>query len=167
MMLQRIFCLSIIIAVAHLTACESYDFTVNEKRVYTVKPLFSDFQVSDEALHNCLKQNIVDFKITSAGDLNSLNCAHAGISDLQGLATFSGLIQLKLSSNNIRNLSDLSLMSSLEELYIDDNVIIDPVPLYQLSGLKLLDLSDNTQLQCPPKQAFAHLTSLALPLHCE
>ncbi|MFT6051327.1 MAG: Leucine-rich repeat (LRR) protein [Halioglobus sp.] len=167
MMLHRIFYLSIMIAVAHLTACESYDFTVNEKRVYTAKPLFSDFQVSDEALYNCLKQNIVDFKITTAGELSSLNCAHAGISDLQGLASFSGLIKLKLSSNSIHNLSELSLMSSLEELYIGNNVIIDSVPLFQLPDLKLLDLSNNTQLRCPPKQAFAHLTSLTLPLHCE
>ena len=167
MMLQRIFCLPIIIAVAHLTACESYDFTVNEKRVYTAKPLFSDFQVSDQALYNCLKQNIVDLKITSAGELSSLNCAHAGISNLQGLAAFSGLIQLRLSANDIRNLSELSMLSSLKELYLDDNVIIDPVPLYQLPALRALDLSDNMQLQCPPKQAFAHLASLTLPRHCE
>lgn len=167
MMLQRIFGLIIVIGVAHLTACESYDFTINEKRVYTAKPLFGDFQVSDEALNNCLKQNIIDLKLTSAGELSSLNCAHAGISDLQGLATFSGLIQLKLSSNNIQNLSELSLMVSLKELYLDDNVIIDPAPLYQLSALRMLDLSDNKQLQCPPKQAFAHLASLELPQHCD
>ena len=138
MMLQRIFCLSIVIAVALLAACESYDFTVNEKRVYTAKPLFSDFQVSDEALYNCLKQNILHLKITRAGELSSLNCAHAGISDLQGLARFSGLTQLKLSSNNIRNLSELLLMSSLKELYLDDNVIIDPVKRHILPMLDFL-----------------------------
>ena len=149
-----------------LSGCESYDFTVNDKLVYTPKPLFSDFDAPDQALYGCIKQGIIDAKITSARQLTSLSCSHAGIENLQGLATFSGLTHLKLSSNKIRNLAELSAMTLLQELILDDNVVVDPVPLYRLPALRLLNLSDNGTLQCPASSAFAQLESLKLPRHC-
>jgi Leucine-rich repeat (LRR) protein len=149
-----------------LTACGSYDFTVNEKRVYTQKPLFSEFDVPDPALYACLKQAIIDEKVTSAIQLTRLNCSHAGIEDLQGLATFSGLTQLKLSSNAILNLHQITGLAALEKLYLDDNVVVDPVPLYKLPLLRLLDLSGNSALQCPTHSAFSTLESVKLPDHC-
>ena len=149
-----------------LTACGNYDFTVNEKRVYTQKPLFSEFDVPDPALYACLKQAIIDEKVTSAIQLTSLNCSHGGIKDLQGLATFSGLTQLKLSSNAILNLHQITRLIALEKLYLDDNVVVDPVPLYQLPALRLLDLSGNKDLQCPTSAAFQALDSVKLPDHC-
>jgi hypothetical protein len=149
-----------------LTACGSYDFTVNEKRVYTQKPLFSEFDAPDPALYACLKQAIIDEKVTSAIQLTRLNCSHAGIEDLQGLATFSGLTQLKLSSNTILNLHQITGLAALEKLYLDDNVVVDPVPLYKLPLLRLLDLSGNSALQCPTHSAFSTLESVKLPDHC-
>jgi Leucine-rich repeat (LRR) protein len=149
-----------------LTACESYDFTINEKRVYTAKPLFSQFDTPDPALYECLKQRIIDEKITSASELTSLNCSHAGIANLQGLGVFTGLTHLKLSSNKIRNLVEISTMPVLRELYLDNNVVVDPVPLQQVLSLRLLDLSHNTTLQCPKAQGFPLVESLTLPKHC-
>ena len=149
-----------------LAACGRYDFTVNEKRVYTQKPLFSQFDAPDPALYACLKQAIIDTKITSAIELTILNCSHAGIENLQGLATFSGLTQLKLSSNTILNLQPIISLTALQELYLDDNVIVDPVPLFQLPALRLLDLGGNKALQCPTSAAFKTLESVKLPNHC-
>ena len=149
-----------------LSGCESYDFTVNDKLVYTPKPLFSDFDTPDPALYDCIKQGIIDAKITGARQLTSLSCSHAGIENLQGLATFSGLTHLKLSSNKIRNLADLSAMTELQQLILDDNAVVDPVPLYRLPALRLLDLSENGTLQCPATTAFALVESLKLPRHC-
>ena len=149
-----------------LAGCESYDFTVNDTLVYTPEPLFSDFDVPDRALYECIKQGIIDGKITSASQLTRLNCSHAGIETLHGLEIFTGLVQLKLSSNKIRNLAEISTMTVLEELYLDDNVVVDPVPLYQLRSLHLLDLSDNTTLQCPDASAFPSIETLKLPSHC-
>lgn len=158
--------LAILAVLFLLAGCESYDFTVNDKLVYTPKPLFSDFDVPDPALYECIKQGIIDAKITSASQLTSLNCSHAGIEILHGLEVFTGLIQLKLSSNKIRNLAEISTMTILEELYLDDNVVVDPVPLYQLRTLRLLDLSDNPRLQCPGSSTFPLVESLKLPSHC-
>lgn len=165
-MLQRIPYFAILPALFLLASCESYDFTVNDTLVYTPKPLFGDFDATDPALYDCLKQAIIDAKITRASQLKSLNCSHAGIEDLQGLATFTGLSQLKLSSNKILNLSQVSVLTLLEELYLDSNVIVDPVPLYQLPALQLLDLSHNDRLQCPVSSAFLAIESVKLPEHC-
>ena len=156
-----------ILAVAFIVAgCESYDFTVNDKLVYTPAPLFSHFNVPDIALYTCIKQAIIDAKVTDAKQLKSLNCSHAGIESLQGLEVFTGLIQLKLSSNKIRNLAEIPAISELEELYLNDNVIVDPVPLFSLRTLRVLDLRDNSKLQCPNSSAFIMAETLELPTHC-
>lgn len=158
---------SICVTLALLAGCTNYDFTVNEKLVYSPKTLFSDFNTPDPGLNNCLEQAIVDAKIDEADALKRLNCSHAGIETLQGLETFTGLIQLKLSANKIRNLAPLVDLIDLQELYLDDNVVVDPVPLYPLSALRTLDMGNNVVLQCPQAAAFAHLTSLTLPDHCD
>ena len=154
------------VALLLVAACGSYDFTVNDTLVYTPKPLFSDFDIADRALYECLKQSIVDLKITRAIELTSLSCSHAGIESLQGLTTFTGLTHLKLTANKIRNLSAISTLPSLETLYLDDNVVVDPVPLYRLPALRVLDLSGNNALQCPSRSAFGTLESVTLPSHC-
>jgi Leucine-rich repeat (LRR) protein len=157
---------SICVTVALLAGCASYDFTVNDKLVYSPKALFSDFDTPDAGLSNCLEQAIVDAKISEASALKRLNCSHAGIETLQGLEIFTGLIQLKLSANKIRNLAPLVSLVDLQELYLDDNAVVDPVPLYPLPALRTLNLSSNTVLQCPEATAFADMESLSLPNHC-
>ena len=156
----------VIIHALLLAACENYDFKVNERVVYSPRPLFTDFEVTDPALRACLEQAIADGVVTAAAQLKSLNCSHAGIKDLAGLSIFTGLNSLKLSSNKVRNLMELGSLTSLLDLYLDDNDIVDPVPLYQLPALQVLDLSGNPQLQCPGGAAFLRLESVTLPQHC-
>ncbi len=157
---------SICVTLALLAGCTNYDFTVNDTMVYSPKALFSDFDTPDPGLKNCLEQAIIDAKIDEADALKRLNCSHGSIETLQGLETFTGLIQLKLSANKIRNLAPLVGLINLQELYLDDNVVVDPVPLYPLYTLRTLDLDGNAVLQCPQASAFAHLRSLTLPDHC-
>ncbi len=149
-----------------LSACADYDITVNDTPVYGPASLFSDFHVEDPALRTCIAQAIADGQIRSAGALTALNCSHAGIEDLQGLATFSAITRLKLSSNRIRNLMELTALTDLSALYLDDNVVVDPVPLYRLALLRELDLAGNAALQCPEPGALARVASLRLPQHC-
>ena len=159
--------LAALVAIALLLgACENYDFTVNDRVVYTPKPLFAGYEVSDDALRQCLEQAITDVKATAAQELTVLNCSQAGISDLQGLSTFTGLTHLKLSGNAIVNLAEIERLSSLEELHLDDNAVIDPVPVYELLSLQVLNLSGNPNLQCPAAGAFIRLNSVTLPEHC-
>ena len=154
------------LALLLLAGCENYDFKVNEKVVYSPAPLFSDFEVTDEALRGCVEQAIADGNVRSASQLSALNCSHAGIEDLGGLATFTGLVTLKLSSNNVRNLVELGAITQLQELYLDDNRVVDPVPLYELPALRYLDLSGNPEMQCPAEAAFLRVETVTLPEHC-
>ena len=156
-----------IVLLLMITSCGDLDFKINEKVVYSPRPLFTDFEVIDAALQACLEQAIIDQKATLANELLSLNCSHAQISDLGGLEVFTGLTQLKLSSNQIRNLMPLRPMSSLESLYLDNNQIVDPVPLYELLSLSTLDLSGNPKLQCPSSQALLRMDEVTLPGHCQ
>lgn len=149
-----------------VVACGTYDVTINEAVVYRPKGQFSDFQIADAALSDCVTQSIVDGDIREATQLEQLNCSDAGIESLQGLATFTGLTHLKLSGNRIRNLMELSGLTRLQELYLDGNVVIDPVPLYPLPALRVLDLSNNDGLQCPEDARFDHLQQLSLPSRC-
>ena len=153
-------------AVMLLIACENYDIKVNERVVYSPQPLFTDFEAPDPALRACLEQAIEDGVVTAAPRLTTLNCSHAGISDLTGLSTFTGLTSLKLSSNRVRNLVELGSLTSLVDLYLDDNLVVDTVPLYELPALQVLDLSGNPDLQCPGKAAFLRLEAVTLPRHC-
>lgn len=155
--------LLLMVAVA---GCSDLDFKINDKTVYTPRPLFTDFEVTDAALEACLEQAIIDQKATLANELLTLNCSHAEITDLSGLEVFTGLTQLKLSANQIRNLASLVSLSSLESLYLDDNQIVDPVPLYGLLSLDTLDLSGNPSLQCPSSSALLRLEEVTLPEHC-
>ncbi|MFT6957642.1 MAG: Leucine-rich repeat (LRR) protein [Halieaceae bacterium] len=156
----------IILILLLLTGCGAYDFTVNERVVFTPKPLFTDYEIADTALNDCIKQAIVDKKITSAAQLSVLNCSHAGISSLAGIETFTGLSQLKLSSNQFADLSHLAPLSSLEDVYLDNNEIINPTPLFDLMLLRQVDLGGNSSLRCPTSSALLRVEQVRLPRHC-
>jgi hypothetical protein len=147
--------------------CGTYDLKVNEKVVYSPRPLFTDFEIADTALSECVEQAILDNQVTIASQLQTLNCSHAGIEDLGGLAVFNGITQLKLSANSIRNLVELEALSLLQALYLDDNIVVDPVPLYDLPSLQALDLAGNADLQCPAASALLQVEELKLPQHCD
>lgn len=155
-----------VLALSLLAACQGYDFTVNEKVVYTPVPLFSDFTTPDPGLKDCLGRAINDGVITAADQLTSLDCSFAGIENLEGLVRFRELKSLRLSANRVSNVVELSRFKVLEALYLDDNQIIDPVPLYHLPALRKLDLSGNANLQCPSPGSLAHVASVILPQHC-
>ncbi|MFT4517848.1 MAG: hypothetical protein ACI9JM_000225 [Halioglobus sp.] len=165
-MLRRLTLLLICTVLALLAACRGYDFKVNDKVVYRPAPLFSNFDVTDPALHNCLAQAIIDGDITKATQLDSLNCSNAGIEILAGLDQFISITALKLSSNKIQNLSALAALTSLEVVYLDNNKIADSSALDNMINLRLLDLSGNNTLQCPAERALGEVETLILPAHC-
>ncbi len=157
---------SICLPLLLIAACGSYDFTINNKVVYTPEPLFTDFNVPDQALRQCLKDAINDAKASNANELSSLSCSDAGVENLAGLSTFTELEQLTLSSNNIVNISELAALTVLQVLYLDNNHIVDPVPLYQLPALDRVDLSSNPAMMCPPPGSLLRVSTLTLPRHC-
>jgi len=149
-----------------LNACQQYDFSVNDKIVYTPHPLFSDFAAVDPALQDCLRSAIEDRKITQVTQLQELSCSGDGIEKLTGLAVFTGLRQLDLTDNAISDIAELASLGGLEEVYLNDNQIVDPLPLAGLQALDTVDLSDNKGLRCPDRQALLRVGRLRLPTHC-
>jgi Leucine-rich repeat (LRR) protein len=165
-MSHRLIYFVLVPAFIFLSACEGYDFTVNNKVVYTPVPLFSNFATPDPGLNDCLKRAINDGVITKADQLTNLDCSFAGIESLDGLALFTGLKTLRLSANKVHNLVEIGKIATLEEVYLDDNKIVDPVPLYPLPALRRVDLSGNPTLKCPQPGSFPKATVL-LPSHCQ
>ena len=163
---RRLFTCLLALLLFPISGCENFDYTFNERVVYTSRELFHDFDVADEALRNCISQTIADNAVTAASQLTDLNCSNAGIADLDGLAQFSGLLKLRLSSNAVRNLVELQSLSALQELYLDGNQVVDPVPLYKLPALRFVDLSRNPQLQCPGSGGLLRVEKVVLPRHC-
>jgi Leucine-rich repeat (LRR) protein len=162
-------CYTLSLAVAallSLCACGSYDVTVNERMVYTARPLFADYVIPDAALRSCVERAVASGKVSAASELRSLDCSDAGIEELAGLASFTGIGRLRLSGNRIREVDEVAALTALETLYLDDNLVVDPVPLYQLPALRELDLSGNATLQCPPAGALLRVEALRLPRHC-
>lgn len=148
------------------TGCQQYDVTVNERVVYTPRPLLTDIQAKDPALKRCLKDAIEGQRISSPAALERLDCPSAGVSSLHGIGQFAGLRELNLSHNEIRELDELAMLESLTTLSLADNRIEDPAPLFALGQLTLLELDDNPTLRCPPAGALAGLQRLSLPDHC-
>lgn len=165
-MLHRLVYCVVVPACFLLAACQGYDFTVNEKVVYTPVPLFTGYSTPDKGLKDCLERAINDGVITAADQLTRLDCSFAGIENLEGLALFRDITSLRLSANKVSNVVELSKFNALEELYLDDNQIVDPVPLYHLPALRRIDLSGNDTLECPSPGSLAHVKTVILPLHC-
>jgi Leucine-rich repeat (LRR) protein len=149
-----------------LNGCSNYDFTINDRVVYTPDPLFTDFDVPDTALRKCIREAINDAKASAASELYSLSCTDAGVASLAGLSTFNALEELTLSSNDIADISELAALTSLHTLYLDNNRVIDPVPLYELPSLQRLDLASNPGLICPSQGSLLRVADLTLPRHC-
>ncbi len=155
-----------VVASIMLAACGSYEFSVNERVVFTPEPLFGDFSLPDPALHACVQEHISRSSITSISELTDLNCSQAGIGNLDGLQLFSSLQGLKLSHNNISNVGPLISLQQLAELYLDHNNLIDVSDLATLTDLKILTLAGNSTLLCMAIPNQLRQQKLDLPEHC-
>lgn len=128
-------------------AC-SYSVSVNDNVVYTPEPIFTDYQVADQNLRQCIEQTISDEKITSAFQLTRLNCSNAGINNLAGLERFAALEELNLATNQVHALAPLTELTRLKILVLRENQLQDVAPLLGLLRLVELDLQQNPQLDC-------------------
>ena len=157
----------LLVAIALLPACQNYDITFNDRIIIGAQPLFANYDVADPALEQCLRQQIIDRDVRAASQLTVLVCTNAGIESLAGLATFTGLEQLKLSENRIRNLVELGQLPELVNLELDGNQIVDSVPLSTLPKLEQLTLTVNSALQCSGLARFNERVTIKAPAHCQ
>ena len=156
----------ICITLSVLAGCEQYDFSVNERVVYSPRPLLTDFRIDDPALRGCLEQAINDNKISSMGELQTLDCSGAGVRSVAGLGSFSSLSWLNLGGNAISDIRELAVLLELRSVMLDDNQIEDAGPLYRLPELAVVNLDGNSALRCPGSGSWISLERLTLPRHC-
>ncbi|MDP4652081.1 MAG: hypothetical protein NWR12_11210 [Haliea sp.] len=139
---------------------------MNERVVYSPRPLLTDFQVKDPALRACLEQAINDNKISSIGELQTLDCSGAGVRSIEGLGSFSSLSWLNLGGNTLTDIRELGVLLELRSVMLDDNRIEDAAPLYRLPELAVVNLHGNSSLSCPQPIHWPSLERLTLPRHC-
>jgi hypothetical protein len=151
-----------------VAACADYQFTVNERVVYSPEPLFAEFDITDKALRDCVKQHIADGSVRNAQQLLELNCSHAGISDLAGLEAFTALQQLHLASNSITQLAPLATLAELSSVNLKENQVKSLLPLRGLEKLKYLNVTSNPPLVCGELNYFQRKPGLVLeiPTQC-
>lgn len=149
-----------------LSACQHYDFSVNERVVYSPRPLLTDFRIPDPALRDCVEQTINDNRISSLGQLQELACSGANIKSLEGLGHFSSLTRVDLAGNAITDIGELRVLLELRAVLLDDNRIEDASPLYRLPELSIVSLEGNNGLRCPGPEPLQSLQQLTLPRHC-
>lgn len=153
-----------------LSACAGYDISLNDRLIYTPKELFTEFSLTDAALHDCVRQTVEYQKASSASQLTTLNCSGAGITTLAGLHTFSQITHLKLSTNKISSLEQLASLTKLQVLHIDENQLEDISALSLLPALKSVGLKKNPALDCSAVlslQALRPILKISFPEHCK
>ena len=132
-------------AVLLVVSCSGYQLTFNEKVIYSPPTIYSAYTVQDSALHSCLAQTLADKKISKQEQLQTLNCAYAGITDLTGLSHFKSLKTINLSNNKIVDIKPLLLLGQLENLNLTAN---PSIPCDDLKALQELV----SGIFNPPKQ---------------
>ncbi|WP_299976528.1 hypothetical protein [uncultured Pseudoteredinibacter sp.] len=110
---------------AGLAACDGYRLSINEQAIGQAREVFRAYDIPDKNLRNCVSQRINDEQIQHAGQLDYLNCSHADITELTGLAIFVSLAQIDLSSNHIRDIGELNRLPQLKEVNLDKNSSVD------------------------------------------
>lgn len=131
-----------------LSSCGRYLVTLNETTLYKPAPLFLNFDMVDQALYTCIAEHVRQHKITAAEQLQSLNCSHANIENLEGLWVFSELEELNLSHNRLGNLAELRSLQKLKHLDLSANPISDLSDLFFLADLEVLKLQQNPAISC-------------------
>ena len=131
-----------------ITGCAQYQLTFNETVVREARTLFTDFTTNDRNLRACIDQHIKDQNISSANQLTTLSCTHAGIKTLQGLAMFRNLTHVNLSHNQLTSITELAKLGRIKVLLLNNNELHAAPELLTLPALEELNVLDNPNLRC-------------------
>ena len=126
-----------------LCGCDRYQVKLNDRELYSPPVLFTDYKMPDSSLNSCIKQTIIDQKITSAEQLTNIICTYGGINDLSGLVRFTQLNSINLSNNEIIDIKPLMFLGELKQVNLAGNPNIKCKDLEALSKLLLNKVSSN------------------------
>ena len=149
--------------------CHGYSYTLNNREIFSPPRLFTDYQMADRALQDCVQQAIEDQSITDAGQLKDLNCSRAGITSLAGIGTFPALARLGLDGNALTSVAPLASLKKLELLQVRDNRLTGFEAALCGSAGRKLALAGNTGFRC---EDLGKLTACGVelvdsPAHCQ
>jgi hypothetical protein len=163
----RLTLLLAMLAVA-VAGCHGYSYTLNEREIFSPPTLFSDYQLADRALQDCVQQAIEDQSITEAGQLKDLNCSKAGISSLAGIGVFSGLVRVGLDGNALASVAPLAALKQLDLLQVRDNRLAGFEPALCGKPGRKLALAGNTAFRCEDLERLrtCGVTLVDQPAHC-
>ena len=125
--------MGLILSLFLVTGCDRYAVTLNQQPIYTPKVIYSGYQIADPALASCVKLTLKEAKITQPGQLETLNCSFAGITDLSGIELFSKLKTINLNSNQLTDIKALLFLGELRQVNLAEN------PLLSCTDVKALD----------------------------
>ncbi|MCT2531082.1 protein phosphatase 1 regulatory subunit 42 [SAR92 clade bacterium H921] len=129
-----------LITLLTVVSCDRYQVTFNERQIYTPPSLFTNYQIADPNLRNCVAQAISDQRIEHGEDLLQLNCSYAGITNLSGLKRFSKLETINLFNNQLTDIKPLMFLGSLKRLDLRENPALPCKDLLSLEELLTADL---------------------------
>lgn len=158
----------IITLTSFISGCRSYQVSLNEMTVYQPPAVVQQINANDPALAQCLEQWIIDKAITQAKQLSAINCSNAGISQLEGVNQFSGLVEINLADNQLQTAAGLQGLSQLQRLNLSGNDLKQLQTLFTLVRLQWLDLTGNSRLNCQEvsQLAAASQAEVIAPQHC-
>ncbi len=126
------------LALAGCGNLKDYDVTLNDRVLYTPRPLAVAQAVADPALAACIGQHLKDQKAASAEQLTALSCTQAGITLLVGIEVYKGLTGIKLTDNDIVDASPLAKLGHLDYLNLNGNDRIDCTTLGDIDASELI-----------------------------
>lgn len=118
-----------------LTGCSRYAFSVNENLVYSPSPLFTEYQIADQALAACVERSIADQGISKAAQLRRLDCVAEGVQSLAGLEVFSGLRTVNLANNQLQSVRALMSMQAQPRINLQGNAGLRCGEAFELAGM--------------------------------
>jgi len=127
--------IGLILAMLLIAGCDRYAVTLNQQPIYTPKPVYSGYQITDPALASCVKITLAEAKITQPEQLDSLNCSFAGITDLSGIELFSQLKTINLSSNQLTDIKALLFLGELRQVNLSENPSLNCIDVEALDEL--------------------------------
>ena len=145
--------------------CQNYSFSINKNELYSPRPIFTAYSISDPHLETCVHQAIKDQEVRSAAALRYLSCSYAGIKQLDGLEVFYQLQSLKLAHNKLDKIDLLLQLSELQVLDLSHNNLRSAQRLLDLPHLQRLNLENNERLDCQLEYRAENL-NIREPEHC-
>ena len=123
---------------------------------------FADSGLDAAIRHALGKSGDADLTRRSVAEITSLEADGAGIGDLSGIGSASGLERLYLPRNRVTDLSPLAALRNLREANLSDNGITNLAGLAGHPALESLWLSDNAISDLSPLAGLTRLRTLVL-----